>query len=362
VIPTGSKLWYGLSAFAVAACIAYFAVSSGEEYGSVVLASLAMAAFTLGLLSSFLRDGDVEQTAATDVAGPAGTVQPAALWPALGALGVGVAIVGLATGGLLFYVGVAIALAAGIEWAIQAWAERITPDQAANQRLRNRLMYPIEIPVVAALLVGGVIIAFSRVMLALPRTGSTVVAIVVAASILAVAFLLTSRPRLSSSVLTGVAVVGAVVLLGGGIVGAVAGEREFEHHEEESEGEAGGEGTPVTAVITASNVNDYDEDEITVPVGEPVTIQLDNTQLGVQHNVHIVDLEDVPPSEIITGPDQTTFELTIEEPGDYEFICDVHPVMTGVLTAVEQPASDEDEPSPGEEGGGASVDELDGEG
>lgn len=371
MIPIGSKLWYGVSVFALVACVVYFVASSGEEYGSMVLLSLAVAAFTLGVLASLLRDGDISpaepaRTAAGQAADAAvATATPhrlqlAAAWPALAALGAGVAVVGLATGGILFYVGVAIAVAAGLEWTIQAWAERVTPDPAANRELRNRLMYPIEIPVVAALLILLVILAFSRVLLALPKEGSTVIAIVIAASILATAFLLTSRPKLTSSLLTGVVVVGAVALLGGGIVGAVAGEREFEEHGAEDHGGSGGEGTPVTAQITATNVNDYDEEEVTVPAGEPVTIEFVNEQLGVQHNVHIVDLEDVPPSEIITGPDRLTFEITVEEPGEYAFICDVHPAMEGVLSAVEQPGTGEGEEE--EEGGGAGVDEMTGEG
>jgi flagellar basal body-associated protein FliL len=76
-------------------------------------------------------------------------------------------------------------------------------------------------------------VAFSRVLLALPKTGSTVVAIAVAASILLVAALVATRPRVSSAVLTGVLVLAAVALLAGGIVGAVAGERDIEEHKAE---------------------------------------------------------------------------------------------------------------------------------
>jgi plastocyanin len=360
VITTGSKLWYGVCAFAAAACIAYFAVSSGEEYGSTVLASLAIAAFTIGLLLSLVRDGDTGADAgAVDGArAPSARAQLAAVWPALGALGAGVALVGLATGGLLLYVGIALAAAAGIEWMIQAWAERVTPDPAANRALRNRLMFPVEIPVVAVVLVAGVVVALSRVLLALPKSGSTVIAIVIATAVLAVAFVITSRPKLSSSLLTGVAVVGAVALLGGGVVGAVAGERDFEHHGEEEHDEEGA-GDPVTALVTASNVNDYDEDEVNVPVGEPVVVEFENTQLGVQHNVNIIDLEGFAPTDITTGPETITFEVTFPEAGEYEFICDVHPEMSSTFVAVEQPATGEAEETPG---GGASVDELDGEG
>jgi hypothetical protein len=59
------------------------------------------------------------------------------------------------------------------------------------------------------------------------------VAIVVAAAVLGLSALIATRPRISSSLVAGVAVVGAVALLAGGVVGAVAGERDIEPHEEE---------------------------------------------------------------------------------------------------------------------------------
>lgn len=379
MIPTGSKLWFGVAGFALVATVAYFIASNGEEYGSMVLLSLVVAAFTLGLLLSLIGDGDqrTARGAAADglaTPGQAGSpgLQLAAAWPALGAVGVGVAVVGLATGGLLLYLGLLLVVAAGIEWMVQAWAERATSDQQHNLSLRNRLMYPVEIPVLAAAVIAVVIIAFSRVLLAVSKVGSTVVAIVVASVILGAAFLLTSRPKLSSSLLTVVVVLGVVGLLGGGIVGAVAGEREFEVHEGEGEGHggeeeggAGGEGEVTEVLISASNTAGYDEDLINVPAGVPVSITFENRQGGVQHNVHVTEPEEVVQSDIITGPDEITFEATFEEPGEYTFVCDVHPSMEGTIEAVEQPSEgDEPEEAPdeGSEGGGAGVDELDGDG
>lgn len=373
MIPTGSKLWFGVAGFALVASAAYFLASNGEEYGSMVLLSLMVAAFTLGVLLSFIRDGDVSPRAGGDVevaSAPATGLQLAAPWPVLAAVGVGLAVVGLAAGGLLLYLGLLLVAAAGIEWMVQAWAERATADPAHNQSLRNRLMYPIEIPVVAAAAMALVVIAFSRVLLAVSKVGSTVVAMVVAAAILGAAFLLTSRPRLSSSLLTVVVGLGVVGLLGGGIVGAVAGEREFEVHEggahAEGEGGGGGEEGAAEALISASNTSDYDEDLINVPSGVPVTFTFENRQGGVQHNVHITEPEDLVQSDVVTGPGSITFEATFEEPGEYTFVCDVHPAMEGTIEAVEQASQGDDAPEEapdeGSEGGGAGVDELDGDG
>jgi hypothetical protein len=236
VITVGAKLWLGIAGFAVAAVVAWELFSGGELVGLLVLLGLAVAATIVGTLLAWIRDGEVtpaghEEERATTAAATSGPLP--APWPAIGAFGVAVTVVGLAIGGALLYVGFGIVAIAVAEWMVQGWAERATPDPAENAALRNRIMYPIEIPVLGLIIVGVVLVAFSRVLLALPKTGSTVVAIAVAASILLVAALVATRPRVSSAVLTGVLVLAAVALLAGGIVGAVAGERDIEEHKAE---------------------------------------------------------------------------------------------------------------------------------
>lgn len=231
MITVGGKLWLGIAAFALAALVAWQGFSGGEERGELVLLGIISAALIVGTLLVWIRDGEVtaavqEEERVTTAAATSGPLP--APWPAIGAFGVAVAVVGLATGGALLYVGFGIVVIAVVEWMVQGWAERATPDATENAALRNRIMYPIEIPVIGLLVVGVVLIAFSRVLLALPKSGSTVAAIAVAASILLVAVVVATRPRVSSTVLTALLVLGAVALLGGGIVGAVAGERDIE--------------------------------------------------------------------------------------------------------------------------------------
>ncbi len=243
MITTGSRFWFALAGLSVVAAAVYFVSSGYEKYGSLVLLFAAVAAMIPGLAAVTLRDGTVP-AAADDGGGPSAGIADTrlpAVWPALMALGVGFVVVGLAVGGALVYVGFGILAVSLVEWMVQSWAECSTADPAVNQALRNRIMYPIEFPALAAIGVALVVIAFSRVLLAVPRTGSTVVAIVVASLILAVATLLSARPRVSSSLVTAVVVLGAVALLAGGIVAGVAGERNFEAHEggHEEAGEAG---------------------------------------------------------------------------------------------------------------------------
>jgi hypothetical protein len=239
VITVGGKLWLGVAAFALAALVVWQGFSGGEERGLLVLLGVAIAAGTLGALLVWIRDGDVAvEPGAADGRAPASAASGPlpAPWPAIGALGVAVTVVGLAAGGALLYVGFGLVAIAVVEWMVQGWAERATPDPEENTALRNRIMYPVEIPVLGLLIVGLVLLAFSRVLLALPKEGSTIAAIAVAATILLVAVLVATRPRISSTVLTVVLVLGAVALLGGGIVGAVSGERDIEEHEAEERG------------------------------------------------------------------------------------------------------------------------------
>ncbi len=242
----GSRFWFAVTVLAVVSAVAYSVGSGAERYGTLVLLSAAVASMIPGVASVVLRDGEVAMAAAD---GELGQQRPAAnrfaaAWPALAAVGAGVTVVGLAAGGALLYVGLGFLGVVLVEWMVQSWAERSTGDPVVNRRLRNRVMFPIEIPATAAIGVVIFLLSFSRVLLALPKLGSTVFAIVVATLILGVGALIASRPRVSSSLLSVIVVVAVLGLLGGGIVGAVAGERKIEAHGDEPAGGAPGEGAP----------------------------------------------------------------------------------------------------------------------
>lgn len=255
MIATGAKLWFAICALAVAAAVAYNISSSTEWFGTFVLGSMAACAGLLGGLSLVTRDGDGPAFAAESPVLP--TVVPRrslpAPWPVLAAVGIGVAIIGLASGSLLLWAGLGVLALITGEWLVQGWAEGISADDAANQDLRNRLMFPLEIPVTAALVVGFVVISFSRVLLALPKNASTVVAIVVAASILGVASLIAAKPRLSSSVVSAVIAIGVVTFLVVGIVSGVSGHRTF--HKEKDEGIKGASAHVQQSVASGQETN-----------------------------------------------------------------------------------------------------------
>jgi hypothetical protein len=102
---TAAKFWFAVAGLAFVGGILYAAAGGGEWYGSAVLGSLVVASGLLGVLGVAVRDGDVDVTADEVVrvrhALPAG-------WPALGAVGAGVAVVGLAGHDALLWVGVGV--------------------------------------------------------------------------------------------------------------------------------------------------------------------------------------------------------------------------------------------------------------
>ncbi len=83
------------------------------------------------------------------------------------------------------------------------------------------------------------------------------------------------------------------------------------------------------AVVVARDMA-FDQDEVHVPAGQPVTIVIDNRDEGVNHNIHI---------EHAPEPDRTPLEsgrsrqaLTVDlDPGEYTFVCDLHPNMHGKI-------------------------------
>ena len=76
----------------------------------------------------------------------------------------------------------------------------------------------------------------------------------------------------------------------------------------------------------------FDPDEVTVPAGEPVTIVIDNRDKGVNHNIHVEDAPAPNKTSLELGESQQALTVTLPV-GEYEFVCDIHPDMTGTMVA-----------------------------
>jgi hypothetical protein len=262
LITTGGKLWFAVTLYALAAAVVYYVATAGEHGGGVTLQFIAAGAAVMGFTTVAVRDGDDD--AATDKEAVRVRSALPAPWPALLAVGGGVTAVGYAAGGLVLYIGFGIIGVALLEWMVQGWAERSTADPAYNKALRDRIMFPVEIPAAGIIILGVVIIAMSRVLLALPnKNASTIVAICVGTVITATAFIVASRTRISTTAIAWVLAIAAVALLAGGITGGVVGERSSEEpvsgadHEgnannDQQGGASANEDTPAQQATTTS--------------------------------------------------------------------------------------------------------------
>lgn len=258
---TGSRFLFALSAFGFVAAIVYAAATGdhkigmdtligpitggykgyvGDHVGYSVLIGLSAVSLFAGIFLSALRDADPEASA--QVLGMESVPEVPApargnYWPVVGAFSLGALVLGLAIGPAMFIIGCIGLTITLVEWAVRTWSDRATGDPEVNRAIRDRFLGPVEIPGLAVIGIAGLVLAVSRILLALPKEGGYVVFGLVPAIILALGYLVVSRPQLSQSAIAGMLLVGAVALLGGGVAAAIAGEREHEPHDTEHEAE-----------------------------------------------------------------------------------------------------------------------------
>lgn len=249
MITKGSRFFFGFAALAYLGAIVYglstgghvFGVFTlgykegvGEHLGYSILIGVAAVAGGVGLIVLALRDADPEaeaQVAHLDHVPAVEAPESPSYWPVVAAFAAGAMVVGLVVSSALFAAGLIVLAIVVVEWSIKAWSDRQTGDPEVNRAIRNRLMYPIEIPVGALLGIGVLVTLVSRVFLATSKNGSTVVAIVVALLILTTASLLVARPKASANIVSALLLAAGVLVIGAGIVAASVGPREFEEHE-----------------------------------------------------------------------------------------------------------------------------------
>lgn len=267
---TGSKFLFGLAAFGFVGAVIYARFTGdhyalfdsvlgpltlgwkgyvGDHTGYSILVGLAAVCLFLGIFLAALRDSDPDaaaQVAGLDTVPEVPAPANANYWPVVAAFSLAAVALGLAVGPTLFVIGAVGLVAVTVEWAVQAWSDRATGDPEVNRTIRNRFLNPVEIPALAVVGIAGTVLAVSRILLALPKTGSYVVFGLVPAIILGVGALIVLKPKLSPSVVAGLLIVGALAVLGGGVVAGIAGER---HHEEEGGHEEGGKAESLAPLV-----------------------------------------------------------------------------------------------------------------
>jgi hypothetical protein len=251
---TASKWFFGLGLVAFVLAAAYGYTTGGDRlgpltagwYGAVgdhggygVLLAISVLAIFLGAVAVATRDADADaiaQVAGVEVAPVEVPPAGGAYWPAVGALGVALTIVGAVVEPALFIAGLIIVGVTVLEWMVLAWSDRATGDPATNRALRDRLMRPLEFPIAGAAFAALFVFGLSRLFLTASKLGAVAVAGSAAALVLLVGALVATRPRISGAIVTAVVVLSAAGIVSAGVVSAARGERTFHHHEEEGEG------------------------------------------------------------------------------------------------------------------------------
>jgi mono/diheme cytochrome c family protein/plastocyanin len=95
-----------------------------------------------------------------------------------------------------------------------------------------------------------------------------------------------------------------------------------------------GSATAGGVAITASGIA-FTTSSVTAPAATPFTIHFDNQDAGTPHNVDIKDAggTSVFKGAIFNGAGAQDYQVPALPAGDYTFVCDVHPNMTGTLKA-----------------------------
>ncbi len=247
----GSKFFFGISFGSLLAAVVYGLVTGGglgvislgykggvgDHVGYGVLVFAAVAAFIMGLVLVIVRDGDAEimaQRAGVDAVPAVRPPADVSYWGPIAGFGVGALIVGLALSPVFYILGIGILGVVAMMWLLLAWSDRATGDAEVNRVVRDRVGGPLEIPMLGMLGIAVVAVGASRVFLAASATGAVVFGSIFTVFVFGAAVLM-SKVDLSRSIVSGIVALGALLVLGGGIVGAALGERELHHGEEHSE-------------------------------------------------------------------------------------------------------------------------------
>ncbi|HEY2888206.1 MAG TPA: cupredoxin domain-containing protein [Candidatus Limnocylindrales bacterium] len=91
-------------------------------------------------------------------------------------------------------------------------------------------------------------------------------------------------------------------------------------------------GGSADVTITALNIA-FTESSVNAPAGKAFTIDFDNQDASVPHDVYIKDGSgtQVFAGAIVTGPAKTTYNVPSLAAGSYTFFCSIHSNMTGTL-------------------------------
>jgi len=335
VFSWATKSLLGLGMAALAAAVVY-GVAANEGSATSVLAFTGVAAIALGL-ATLSTGSDRPPVPAAE--GPVPHYPPAgrrpmypSIFPLAAALAVGVLAVGAATNAVIVVPGLIVTAAALLGWLFQTWTEHPVFSARFGARLSDRLLVPLGLPVAVFSLVLIIALSLSRVLLALPESGSRAVALAVAVVILGGGFIVASQERVARAALSLLCVVAFVAVVGAGAAGLAHGERHFEKKGPAAAGAA----SHTAKIATNDDQIAFDVSTLDLVAAEPNVVSFDNQSHGIPHNVGIYDKKggsELFAGKIVTGPGQVDYQVPAMPAGTYYFQCDVHPAqMFGTVT------------------------------
>jgi plastocyanin len=229
-----------------------------------------------------------------------------------------------AAGGACVFFGLLVAAL----WTAQVWREHPSWTPRLGDRMGQRLLVPSLLPIVALLTTAVIAISISRILLAVSKDGSIMIAGAAALVILLACAVVATRPRVGPGAMLALIAVAALFAGTAGVVGAAAGEREFHpHHEGEHKVE-------VVAKDTA-----FETKKIEVEAGHTVVVDFHNED-PILHNfaVYTPGADNTSVGEAVFAgrpvvEREVVLEMKIPKPGNYVFVCDFHASMRGDLVA-----------------------------
>ncbi|MCA1692929.1 MAG: cupredoxin domain-containing protein [Actinobacteria bacterium] len=314
-----AKVFLPLTVVGVVAAVAYSGMT-GDHTGIALLFGLALVAFGAAVAVTVHRDNQVAPVPAEDAGPPELRPAPAVRlpggpgWPALAGVAAALFALSFVIAGGLAVAGAVLALVAAVGWLASASSDRTG---------RTPNLMPIGIPVVGLFAIASLMFLMSRILLAVPERASTFIALIVASVILGLASFVALKPNISSrAVMTGLVIAG-LLMTSGGILAAVAGQRDIEVH--------GGEHGETAVSIEAEDIK-FNLTEIDLHADQPSVIEFDNKE-AQPHNVAIYPTEEAADvifqGDVVVGPITTEYRFTAPPAGTYFFRCDIHPAMKG---------------------------------
>src|SRR3954462_734427 len=201
-----SRLYFAIAALTAGTAIAY-KISVSDRAGALLFFFVFLAAAIAGIffVVPWVRDYapwvPIDAPPPEDiVVGPSVAAKPSA-WPLVAGFSASLLAVGLTVGAWMVVVGFVGCVIAGGGWLGQSFREDPTVSPSTRAREWERVIGPIGTPLAALILTPFIVVCVSRVLLAVSKDASVVIALLLAVVVLLGFWFLASRPRSSKAVL-----------------------------------------------------------------------------------------------------------------------------------------------------------------